>query len=521
MRTVLAIQLRLPPRAGQTANQVVSDVRSRVEEWVSSKYDRTWRTPVAIPFNGSASEPIAGHKLTSTRWAVADVELLTLEWTHPHDTDASSAWHTTVLLGKHGEDVDFSTIIRIATVRMTMRPVSYTLGRPRIVTQMIDDYAALMSDWPVPSSHEIVKPSNVQRFVEGTLLASGRSLPVVVLTPDVWSERFLVDPEVVFDVVKGFAHVVVMESKWAAFKLTDLLEKELSCFNGAARVYWPGFTLTANPLDHRLYLPANLTYWKNRGVSFGRHLFRGLAAISAFRFVEGTAIRAARKAIAESESAALSKLAEEVKQGHATKEDLETQLLEFMLTIDQLRKDKAEIKAELDAQKAAWGEYRLLMAEEEKEEEPPAEQTATCVLDVVASVKQDYPASFVFLNQAEDHAKDSPFNKPELVDALFAALAELVDQWKKGESLGSTWKEALSEKGFDYKPDISQTCRQKKYVGEYQGMYEGKKVTFGEHVTFGKGQDPQKCMSVHWWRDDAKRLLVIGRCGKHGTNTLT
>ena len=77
-------------------------------------------------------------------------------------------------------------------------------------------------------------------------------------------------------------------------------------------------------------------------------------------------------------------------------------------------------------------------------------------------------------------------------------------------------KDVLGHRGIDYKGDISQTCKQKKFIGDYEFVYGGKKRVFGEHVTFGKGQDPQKCLSVHWCRDEKKKLLVIGRCGKHG-----
>ena len=77
---------------------------------------------------------------------------------------------------------------------------------------------------------------------------------------------------------------------------------------------------------------------------------------------------------------------------------------------------------------------------------------------------------------------------------------------------------ALTGRGFEYKPDISETAKGS-FKADYTFMYKGKKLLFGEHVTFGVGQDPQKCLSVHWHRDNASKIIAIGHCGKHLANT--
>lgn len=285
MRTVYAIQFRLPVRDGQDARGVASDVRARINDWVVNKYDRAWKTPVTLGFDGTTIYPLDGHSVRTQHQSLEDVDLLSLDWTHPHDRDPSSAWHSSVVAGRHDDAVEVAIAIRIATVQMTMRPVGYDLGRPRVVTELIGGYDAHMGDWPVPAHAEVIKTSDVEAFANDVLLAPDRTLPVVVISPDAWNDRYLADPSETFEAVKGLAHVVSMDSKWAAFKLTDVVDKELSCYNGAVRVYWPGFKLESNPFDHRLYLPGNLEYWKGKGVSFGRHLFRMLAAISAIRSI--------------------------------------------------------------------------------------------------------------------------------------------------------------------------------------------------------------------------------------------
>ncbi len=107
------------------------------------------------------------------------------------------------------------------------------------------------------------------------------------------------------------------------------------------------------------------------------------------------------------------------------------------------------------------------------------------------------------------------------VYGLFDVLDGLVKKWKKDGKIGQTWKNALVGKGLAYKPDISQTAKSKKFVEEYSYTYNGTKHVFGEHVTLGVGQDPQKCLSVHWLRDEKKKCIVVARCGKHPSNTKT
>lgn len=526
MRTVYAVQIGLKSRVKQSSYDIVNDLRSRITHWVVGKYDRTWRSKVQLPFDGTTSTPMDGHSVQSKLHNLEGFDLLSVEWAYPHDRDPSSMWHTSIVVGRHGDDVEAAITVRIATAQMTMRPVGYALGRPRIVTEMIDTYDSYMSGWRVPSHIEVIKTTDVERFTNEVLLAPSRALPVVVVTPDVWSGRLLVNPDEVFDAIKGFAHVVVIESKWAAFKLTDVLEKELSCYNGAARIYWPTFSLKSNPFDHRLYLPMNIEYWKSKGGSFGKYLFRMLAAISAFRFVEGPAIRAARKAIAESERTHLVMLAEEVKQGRATKEEMETKLLEALLKIDELTNERDQLQIDVETQKAAWGTYQNFMAgdaqpDAEVNEEPKPDrdqETFASVRAALDKAKADFPLQLVFLETADISANESPYKNPNRVYELLEALALVTKEWQdKNGVLGQSWEDALAAFGFEYKDKESKTSKSK-WANEYSFTYKGKKRLFEQHITTGAKQ-ADKCLSIHLYRDDVARILVIGHCGRHLTNT--
>lgn len=92
-----------------------------------------------------------------------------------------------------------------------------------------------------------------------------RSLPVVVVSVDTFSERPLVNADDLQKRLLGLAQVVVL-GKRAGFALRDELASVLQdealarrwgVFGGAVRLYWPGLRLERgeNPFQHRLWVP--------------------------------------------------------------------------------------------------------------------------------------------------------------------------------------------------------------------------------------------------------------------------
>jgi hypothetical protein len=524
MRTIYAIQLHVAPPDGHAASAVFTDLSTSMRQWVEGNYLRAWATTLSVPIDGQALTPLADHSIRALSRAAADSELFSLDWTHPADADPSTAWVTNVVIARHGDLLQAAILLRISTTRVVLRPVRFDLWRPRIVTGILERYRVSVDGWEVPQNVEQLSSPQVQQYVDNVLLNGTRNLPVVFLSPDVWNESFSADANDIFDQVRGFAHVTVLADKWAAFKLTDVVGKPLSCYGGAVRIFWPGFALNDNRFQHKLFLPHSIRAHEQQGLPLSRHLFRILAAVASYRYVEGSVIRTVRREFSRADQAHVEQLRENIRSGQVAKDNLENELLEALVQIDDLQKERDQLRDDLDAQKAAWAEFESFRAADSDEEAPHAmleHAPVDSVLDAVRVAEEQFSETISFLESAIKLAEESPFQSPELAFGLFESLDELVKKWRKDGNIGATWKEALADKSFTYKPDISQSAKQKKFVGDYQFMYDGKKHLFGEHVTFGKGQDPQKCMSVHWLRDEKKKRLIVARCGKHGANTLT
>lgn len=152
------------------------------------------------------------------------------------------------------------------------------------------------------------------------------------------------------------------------------------------------------------------------------------------------------------------------------------------------------------------------------------DQTEAPVFSTVSRVvmwaKDAFSQTLVFLPSAIKGAANSPFRNTGKLVQLFKALHQVAtDMRMDGGRVADGMHSALAKKGFTYKPWISQTAAGK-FVDDYAFMYRGRRVLFGEHVTLGAGP-ANTCMSVHFLIEAETHRIVIGWCGRHGTNTRT
>jgi hypothetical protein len=306
----------------------------------------------------------------------------------------------------------------------------------------------------------------------------------------------------------------------ATFKLTAaLVNRELSCFNGAVRVYWPGFTLDADRAAHKLYFGPDIEDMQAWGRPLGRQLFKLLVGAAGFRFADAPLVRMAREAVAKQRQ----QEAQDRVANLAVGADEQRQILgELEKAWDEnaaLQRRLNELSAELADQKRAWNDVWKANHTDGDESAAPAEIPINRPLDAVNKVAAEFADVLEFMETATRSAVDSPYRDPDRVYALLRSLGELARDWKAGK-LGRGWYHALKEKGYEYKDDISMTSAGK-FGDEYTFVYQGRKVLFQNHVTLGASHNPQECLSVHWYRDEARKVIAVGWVGKHKTNTRT
>jgi hypothetical protein len=296
MRTVYAASLSFPA----PAESVWTEVCSWVEQWYSRKAGAVplpsdWRSGT----NGTIA-PLDRHSLelaTHAGGAGLDGVLREVRWRYPDQYDPSLIWASDVAVFETAEEVLFTLTLRIASFDFELLPAKFQLGNPRIVRKLVARGDARIGRHVVADVAERVEASAVPDLVDD-LLDPHRRHPIVVLSPDPYTDRYGADQRPIAESLAGSASVCALATKWATFALTDELGKQFSCFNGAMRIYWPRFTLQSDPFFHRLWLPDHIAR-AEQGDRLALELMKIVAAAGAFRFVEPEKIRTFRRRLEE------------------------------------------------------------------------------------------------------------------------------------------------------------------------------------------------------------------------------
>jgi predicted HicB family RNase H-like nuclease len=332
------------------------------------------------------------------------------------------------------------------------------------------------------------------------------------------------------DWLLGFAHVAALKDQETTDQWTETVGQHMACYNGAIRIYWPGWRPDNPSINHKLYLP---WYLPTDHAEAPKLIFGLLARVSSFRLMEGETVSKVQSLFQQKEKDKSEKLKKQLeiykKKAVQTDNKEQEQFLEaFEKTLqenDLIKEENKSLKEELATAKDNLEALCRSSGTESINAEdcgmPVEPREFLTVLEAAKAASQDFSGNLHFLNTSFASAANSPFARPEEVYQHFKALNDLVAEWREKEGkLGRGWKDWFDEHGIaDYKAQISQTTKGK-YGDEYKFIYKGERKFFEPHFTLGSG-DPNRCLSIHWYQDDDDLTVIIGHCGKHLRNTLS
>jgi hypothetical protein len=513
MRTVFAAQFEVYVPDGRNPEATFLRLKDLVEAWVTQKYTAVWRTAVHLSFDDREQTPYPQHSIRATLETSGEYQLLAVDWHHPDQRDATLRWATTVLGARAGEDVQFAIVVRIASSSFVVRPVQYQLGRPRIVDEVLGAFPCSINGQMVSKAERILLAADVASFVQEHITSPNRTIPVLVMSPDVSTEHPVIDAHALQKELLGLAHVVVLYDKWAGYGLTDAVGKALSSYNGYARLYWPGFTTDSDPLRHPLYAPYTLRGGLNGQRPFGSRKFSFLASIAAARFVEGSAIATARRKLQADRDEKLREQLAEAPEYERLAADLLGERDKYKKRCDDLELELQEKIEEIETYRqnlAMIRQHQQDTESEEAAEEVDEPENVIGALDLArkrfADVLRVYPS-------AREAAEASEFARPDEVLECLKAIAEFGRARFDGRQIGmpKTW---FRERGFShYRATESQTTRTM-FAAERTFTNDGVRKQIFQHITLGGG-DRKNCLQVYFDADDETKTMDIGYCGAH------
>jgi hypothetical protein len=411
--------------------------------------------------------------------------------------------------------------IDVTGLHFQIVPASIRLGPPRLVYEIGRLNSARLSGRPYSTAAEVVKAEHIDVLVDD-LAGNERPYPVVLVSHTMDANAPLVDVDELAQRLAGVARVYELADRWAAFRLTEEVGKELSCYAGAVRVYWPRFTVESNAYNHPAWMPWVLSDPAVAG-NIASEIFAMCAEAAAFRHIEPADIVAFRNAAhAEQRETRRVDASDDV-------QSLQNQLIdawdEIKATGEELtvlRQENANLKDNIVALSGvrSVGAATVMAAVAV----PAANAGSTEPVSVSEAVDQASAVShnLVILPSARESASESPYKQPERVLQALLAIDEVAVLWCAslgGQRSVGSFKALFRERGFDYKDDVSQTSKGK-WGNEYAAVVDGETVDFSPHITIGAKQ-ADTCISIHmnWSRDRQK--VLIGHVGRHKTNTKT
>jgi hypothetical protein len=444
---------------------------------------------------------------------------------HPHQRVARVSLRTEVLIRPEpgGADLTLRQLVGAAPDGPTAEALR--IDRPALVDDLFAAFAVSADNLPLSRRPRRYRPERIGGLVR-RLTDPERAVPIVVVSKR-GDGSTAVDASEMARRLAGIAMVVELADFATAFQLTERVGKELSCYEGAVRLYWPGFSPTADPYAHPLWLAAVIAR-KAPGDELSWLLLRQIGAVA----VEHIGLELDVPAAAEPDRPARSDdLARQRRDAAASEAELWELLADASLEIQLLKDQIAELKRENDELWTTLAEspdlwQRMKRARERREAE---EQRADLqqrieglggLADAVRLAAEVHGGPHVeFIEAAFKSAEKAPFQEsPRKAYEALAAICAVAERYHT-DQLGKPFKQAFEELGQDYRGNVSQTA-----LGQHGNHYtftsSKGKIQVGPHLVVGLG-NPRTSLRIYWHDDEAERRFIVCHVGEHLPDTTT
>lgn len=517
MQVVYAAHLPLPRLEG---DRELQEAIAAVQAWCQRRF-RVALSPLSGGEATSGDVRVTWSSMTGLR------EGIFTAWVDQGDAyDATWRWRTFIDIGVENGAAWARVRVHLSSVfDGLLASPRVQAGRPGIVRDLVKAFR-LESDGLALGTVSSVDGPESAAFLR-LLLDGQRRLPIVAVSTDEAGAQAL-DTKHLADRLLGLAHVVSLSTR-AAYNLTNEVGRNLSCYLGAVRVYWPGFRATDDSWHHRLFMSSIVRYLGPEGVE--AELFEILGRVAGYAIDEPPLRRklvlARRRDEREADVAARAEALRKVSIARDEKgqisasefaefvEDYEAMAArvdELDRQIGDLELDKSALRRERDDSRdqlaSIWKDMRVGNTSSANESAPKAPPQT--VSEAVERAIEDC-SSLLILSEAEESAAESGYADPQRVLEDLRFLDEVSARWKSGELAVGPHQE-FKEKLSGYRDGIGQKA-ETQYKSDYERLVDGKKIVLGPHISHGTGA-VANIMRIYFYIDKDARRIVVGHVGR-------
>ncbi|MFH1133065.1 MAG: hypothetical protein V1735_01095 [Nanoarchaeota archaeon] len=412
-------------------------------------------------------------------------------------------WQTTLAAVHDGDQQLVDIELATGWKSGMMLPVRIDITRPMLVPKLIDRLGA-QYDYELMTRARVVRDQGTKEFID-MVCDRRRKLPIVMVSAEGFTDKPIVDADRIAYKLAGIAHVFVAENRWPSFQITQRLGPNLTCYDGAVRLYWP-----IGDLSEKVFHPL----WKREDImpsTFADYLLTTIAQFSIGRQSDISFDRVRRASASQ-----------RLGQLRADK-DYEGLATAYALENDNLKGEVGELNALLAAQGDELMTARLkaeaLQAALDRKQGPSPVPCAipefATVDDVAAYFTEQYAERGVVLAPRVRRAMaQSVFQNPKMVFDALVWLAHFYVPSKRGEMSVDLGESIRQLPGLDYVPFQAEAdihC----YHGDYHVPWGGRQQVLHEHIGHGTSRRPEETFRMGFFFDPESRQVVIGYFGQH------
>ena len=438
---------------------------------------------------------------------------------HPDSLDESSVWSTDVCFSRSKKNslAKASVTTTVARVSDVVRPMFVQPSRPAIVKTIVERWSA-REELPVRTTASVLTIASLPKFID-LLKSDKRRLPILLISAKNLDDKPIVVADEVAEQVVGLCHVFVSENRFPSLSLRDHIGQYLNCWDGAIRIYWPGFTMYDEPYWHRLWTPDRVRELEQDKGGFKQHILGIVARVAGARqsqgdvtwsFIEG---RIHQRALSElRDMGDIDKLFDEATTRIEALEQDKTNLQD---QLTEAREAQERAKNEADAYRLAYIEAKKASAGKSSDASAFETLPPTTVEEVVQRIEQEFPKQIVFALNGRSEIADNPFEDCESLYAAMRFLATTLHRARSGKEPCADLDSACRESsGFFYEPHQSKVTMGM-YSEYYTTTYKGKQIELKQHIGKGTSKEARYCIRVGFDYLDAEKVFVIGFVGQH------